>query len=112
MPQTVEQWQTALVGSNLVHVDPDITDGSAFTSSATIVIGARKGEIVSKVFSKDGGDSPTAADFEAIGVVQNASVAQNKQLAEIFEIGSKESYFIPGRTVIQATISRVMIDGD
>lgn len=46
-----------------------------------------------------------------IGVVQNAQVTQNKQIQQLFEIGSRKPFFIPGRTLIQVGISRVLFDG-
>ena len=113
MPRSVTEWNSDVLGQSK-HVDQNIISGRDFTSATSIVLGSRKGQVDadSGSFTKDGNNSPTQADFQAIGVVQNASVAQNKQLAQIFEIGSRESYFIPGRTVVQASLSRVMIDGD
>jgi len=46
-----------------------------------------------------------------IGMVEQASVAQSKPLSRIFEIGSKLSYIIPGRTVGQIALARVLFDG-
>jgi hypothetical protein len=46
-----------------------------------------------------------------VGVTQNFSLGQNKQLAQIFELGSQRSYFVPGRTVGQVGLSRVMYHG-
>jgi len=113
MPRNVTEWQQNVLGQPN-HVDESITTGKDFSSSATIVIAARKGERPEPThragYYKLDANGP--ANWETIGVVQNASVAQNKQLAQIFEIGSNESYFVPGRTVVQATISRVMIDGN
>ena len=109
MPRTASVWAQDLATKSM-HVDTSISSGKDFTSSASIVLAAKKGTMTDGTFQKNSGE--TADDFEVIGVVQNASVSQNKQLAQIFEIGSKESYFVPGRTVVQASISRVSIDGD
>jgi hypothetical protein len=46
-----------------------------------------------------------------IGLVENATVTQNKQLQQLFEIGSRAPYFIPGRTFVQAGLTRVLFDG-
>jgi len=46
-----------------------------------------------------------------MGVVQNFNISHNMQLARIFEIGSQRSYWIPGRTVGQMGLSRVMYHG-
>jgi len=115
MPRTVTQWSQTL-NSQGFHVDTDITTGKDFASSASIVLAARKATLVEPT---PGGinqttmmQTDTPDSWEAIGLVQNASVSQNKQLAQIFEVGSKESYFVPGRTVVQAGVSRIMVDGD
>ena len=46
-----------------------------------------------------------------IGLTQNWSLGHNMSLSRIFEIGSSRSYFIPGRTVGQLSLSRVMYHG-
>ena len=46
-----------------------------------------------------------------IGIVQNFNVGTNKQWARIFEVGSARSYWIPGRSVGQLGLSKVMYHG-
>jgi hypothetical protein len=46
-----------------------------------------------------------------IGITQNFNISQNTQLARIFELGSDRSYFIPGRTVGQIGLGRVLYHG-
>ena len=46
-----------------------------------------------------------------IGLTQNLSISQNKSVTRIFEIGSDRSYFIPGRSVGQLTLGRVVYHG-
>jgi hypothetical protein len=46
-----------------------------------------------------------------IGLIETAQISLNKPLSRIFEIGSKLSYIIPGRTVGGLTLSRVFFDG-
>lgn len=46
-----------------------------------------------------------------IGLTQNLSISQNKSITRIFEIGSDRSYFIPGRSVGQLTLGRVVYHG-
>ena len=46
-----------------------------------------------------------------IGLVQNVSISQNKQVTQLFEVGSREPFFIPGRTLVQVGISRALFDG-
>lgn len=46
-----------------------------------------------------------------IGITQNFNLSQNKQIARIFELGTNRSYFIPGRTVGQLGLGRVLYHG-
>ena len=46
-----------------------------------------------------------------IGVVQNFSLSHNMQVSRFFELGSVRSYFIPGRTMGQANLGRIMYHG-
>ena len=55
----------------------------------------------------------SSADMIAypIGVVQNFSLGQQLQISRFFELGSTRSYFIPGRSIGQMQLSRVMYHG-
>ena len=46
-----------------------------------------------------------------VGLVQNWSLGHNMNISRIFEIGSHRSYFLPGRTVGQLSLSRIMYHG-
>jgi len=46
-----------------------------------------------------------------IGLVQNVTVNQNKNIQQLFEIGSRKPFFVPGRTLTHVGLSRVMFDG-
>jgi len=46
-----------------------------------------------------------------IGLVDQFSVSQQKNIQQIFEIGSKLNYVVPGRTVGQIQIARAFFDG-
>ena len=56
-------------------------------------------------------DETGTASMIPIGLLEQAVVAQNRQTQELFEIGSRESYFIPGRSYVQMTLARVMFNG-
>lgn len=43
--------------------------------------------------------------------MQQSQVSQSKQVNEIFEVGSRSPFFIPGRTGVRASLSRVLFDG-
>ena len=91
------------------YVDPDnfktgstdesIFGGEDFVSSESILIAAGPPKL-----------SDTANVF-AIGVVQNMNLAQNKNIQQLFEIGSRDTILVPGRTFIQTTISRILFNG-
>jgi len=59
------------------------------------------------VASKD----PDGFRLVPIGLIETAQISMNKPLSRIFEIGSKLSYIIPGRTVGGISLSRVFFDG-
>ncbi len=85
------------------HVQ-QIDDNSDFISSESSVLCAGPAKIRDTNGNYNGVLAP-------IGVVQNAQVTQNKQVQQLFEIGSRKPFFIPGRTLIQVGISRVLFDG-
>ncbi len=77
----------------------NITDMGDFLSSESVV-----------VFSGPATYS-TNDNLIPVGLVQNVQVSQNKQMQQLFEIGSRQPFFIPGRTIVQVGISRVLFDG-
>ena len=46
-----------------------------------------------------------------VGILQNFNLSHTRQFSRIFEIGSERSYFIPGRTVGQIGIGRILYHG-
>lgn len=46
-----------------------------------------------------------------LGVVQNINLSHNRTFNRIWEIGSERSFFIPGRTVGQLTLARILYHG-
>ena len=55
--------------------------------------------------------NPNGFRVVPIGLVETAQISLNKPLSRIFEIGSKLSYIISGRTVGGISLSRVFFDG-
>jgi len=82
------------------HVDSTI-DESQFTSSARVVIYS----------SAVDPSTQRESEFFPIGVVQAWSWAEQRQIEQIFEIGSEINYLIPGRTMGQISISRILLFG-
>ena len=86
------------------HVQPDdfgANGNENFITSESIVICAGPNTLPSDVTSS----------LVPIGLLEQAVVAQNRQTQELFEIGSRKSYFIPGRSYVQMTLARVMFNG-
>lgn len=71
--------------------------------SGTVLIAAGPGSL----------DAASSATYSIvpIGLIETAQISLNKPLSRIFEIGSKLSYIIPGRTVGGISLSRVFFDG-
>lgn len=101
MANTIQDWDAS--GG---HVDEEVLQGSSardYVAAESVVIAAGPASL----------DTP---DFDwsllkPIGVVQNVGIAQSRQLQQLFEIGSRESYFIPGKTFVNANFSRVLVHG-
>ena len=96
------------------HVQQEL-QGGQFVSSETSLVAAGPPELggtnyyselpASAAFSSTGGN------VYPIGLLENASLQQNKQLQKIFEIGSSRSYFIPGRVVGSLSLGRTFYYG-
>lgn len=89
------------------YVDPNnMKGGSAvrtgdFISSESILIA------VGSPFLSD----TNITQVYSVGVIQNFNLAQNKNIQQLFEIGSRDTILLPGRTFIQATIARILYNG-
>jgi len=57
------------------------------------------------------GSSALKNDIVPIAVTDNVAVNQNKMLQQIFEVGSRRSYFVSGHTTGTVSISRPMFNG-
>jgi hypothetical protein len=96
------------------HVQPNIDDFGSFIRSASVLLAAGPPKLSSQFSAQQNRTvQPSNLDDVAfpIGVVENFALAQNKQLQTIFEIGSDRRYFIPGRTINNVSLSRVLMDG-
>ncbi|MDF2841740.1 MAG: hypothetical protein K0R00_166 [Herbinix sp.] len=79
----------------------NLTDKN-FLSAARCIIYARPTKVAAA-----GAD----AIFSKIGVIQGYNWSEQKQIEQIFELGSDIPYLIPGRTTGQISISRILIAG-
>ncbi len=96
------------------HVQEDIA-GSEFINAASTLIAAGpprfKDTVGGGQVSAGSGRDTLKTFVFPIGIIEAVSVSQARQLQRLFEIGSKRSYFIPGRTVGQVSITRTLFDG-
>ena len=95
----LSEWKSQFLKT---HVQAQDDKGGEFLSSETVVVVSGPPSL-ENIHSLD--------TLVPIGLVQNVSVAQQKQLQQIFEVGSRKPYFVPGRTMISAGISRILFDG-
>lgn len=77
--------------------------------SGTVLIAAGPADLTKA--QEKGSDTQEGYRIVPIGLVETAQISMNKPLSRIFEIGSKLSYIIPGRTVGGISLSRVFFDG-
>jgi len=78
--------------------------GNNFISSESIVLCAVP-------YNTSGGPDDSVASWIPIGLLENITIQQNKQLQSMFEIGSKKMFNIPGRTYRKVNLSRIMFNG-
>ena len=95
-------WQTNHVQPD--NFDGDLTDNENFSNENFIT---SESIVICSCLPTETG----ATTMIPIGLLEQAVVAQNRQTQELFEIGSRESYFIPGRSYVQMTLARVMFNG-
>ena len=87
------------------HAQPLDTIAGDFLSSESVVL-------LSGPPKLDVGTTPyPPTDLIPIGLVQNTQVTQAKQIQQLFEIGSRLPFFVPGRTTVQVGMARVLFDG-
>lgn len=89
------------------HVDENL-DSSKFLSSYRTVIYSKKADST-KVQDLDG--SKDTSSFRAIGVVTAWNWSESRNVDRVFELGSDIPYLIPGYTMGQLSLNRVMLNG-
>ena len=99
-PNTIANWGDNF-GPNSVQ---SLGAGTNFLSSESVLVCAAPSEFV------DATANPVS-NFIPIGLVENAAVQQSKQLQQLFEIGSRKPFFVPGRVNISSNLSRVLFNG-
>lgn len=91
------------------NVQTEIVNGEYVSSESTLVLGGP-----SKLSHLAAGGPDALAQYTTmfpIGLLSNISVAQRRDLARLYEIGSKRAYFVPGRTFSSFQMGRVLFFG-
>jgi len=91
------------------HVQAELQNGEYVSAESTLILaGPSRLRMIS-----DGSADPLAAKSRLfpVGLLQTMQVAQNRQVARLFEIGSKRSYFVPGRLFANFQINRILFYG-
>jgi len=81
------------------HVDPTVVDNSFVSSESAVIC------VVPKT------KSGSVTDWIPVGLVENFTLQQRKQLMELYEIGSKEQFQVPGKTTKRLSLTRVLFNG-
>ena len=104
-------WEDSFKNKHLTDAD-----ATQFVSSYRTVIYARpagsKSGNTQEVEQVTALDSSQAAEFRAIGVVQAYNWNESRNIDYIFELGSDIPYLVPGRTIGQIALQRIMINGN
>ena len=107
-------WENNFKNTHLTNAS-----STEFVSSYRTVIYARpagtktvsNGVTTQDIESATSIDSSKAAEFRAIGVVQAYNWNESRNIDYIFELGSDIPYLVPGRTIGQISLQRIMING-
>lgn len=116
----VGDWEHRFLTENVQPHAATMGHSSDFLSSETVVLcsGPPKWGPKQALGSRDADGNAIITDtlsfpqqLVPIGLVQNVQVSQQKQIQQLFEIGSREPFFIPGRTMVSMGMSRILFDG-
>jgi len=107
---------------NNFHVQAGITGGKFIGAHSTLIAAAPpkltmastigQGQVLPVTTTNPSSKRSESSMFAwPIGVCENVGIGQNKQLTRLFEIGSRRSYFIVGRNIVNLSLARTMYDG-
>lgn len=95
------------------HVDPTaLREGGQETGRAGNFISSESVLLAAGPASLGTATSNFLDQLYPIGVCDTISIATSKNVLQLYEIGSRIPYLIPGRPVTQFQISRVVFNGD
>lgn len=102
MPTSFLNWSWASQ-----HVQVELANGEYVSAESTLILGGP-----SKLQMAGGSDALSSATaLYPIGLLQMLQIAQNRQVARLFEVGSKRAYFIPGRLFANFQVNRILFFG-
>lgn len=91
------------------HVQAELQNGEYVSAESTLILaGPSRLQMVTAM-----GSDPLSAQSQLypIGLLQTLTMAQNRQVARLFEIGSKRSYFVPARLFANFQMNRILFYG-
>lgn len=89
------------------HVQVELKNGEYVSAESTLMLAGPSR--LSMALS--GGETGMGQYLAPIGLIQMFQIAQNRQVARLFEIGSKRSYFVPGRLFSNFQMNRILFFG-
>jgi hypothetical protein len=102
MQSTVKDWTFRIQHAqqrDLLNVDGALNN---FISAESVVLAAGPPAKANAVMD----------ELIPIGMCDSVSIQQNKNIIQLFEIGSRLPYILPGRTFAQLQLNRVVFNGD
>lgn len=84
------------------HVSDEIATSNEFVNSAHVLVYASL---------HGASDGTFSTKFAPIGAVQGWSFTEQRQVEEVFELGSDIRYIVPGRTTGQIAVTRLLVSG-
>lgn len=91
------------------HVDTELQSTEFLSSYRTVIYSRPASDETKQQVGSIG--SAEASQFKAIGVVTAWSFAESRNIDRIFELGSDIPYLVPGYTMGQISLQRVMLNG-
>ena len=89
------------------HVQVELKNGEYVSAESTLMLAGPS----RLKMALAGGDTGMGQYLAPIGLIQMFQIAQNRQVARLFEIGSKRSYFVPGRLFSNFQMNRILFFG-
>lgn len=87
------------------HVQVELENGEYVSAESTLIL------VGPPTLSMIQGKEFSVTSLFPMGLIQNIQIAQNRQVARLFEIGSKRSYFVPGRLFANFQLNRILFYG-